>query len=184
MNDLLNPLFPAFAKRLKRQRIASGIKQEVLAHALAVNQTTVSRWENGIQTPDADMQRQAFECLSAKCTDDAALRRLVEGASFCVHLVDEASHECLAYSKSRAKDWNSTDRGMVGVSLWRFATEEIRRAETELEAKGWWDEEHPQPQFLVTSEAIYPELKISAGGMLWERMYLADGRPARLVTGL
>ena len=159
------------------------MKQQALATTLDVNQTTVSRWESGAQTPDSELQHRTMLCLASTPSDDAALKRLVECASHCVHLVDEASHVCLAYSQSRAKDWNATSRGLLGVSLWQFATEEIRRAESELEGHGWWDNVAPAPQCVVTSEAIFAELRISAGSMLWERLYLADGRPVRLVTG-
>ncbi|MEM1401509.1 MAG: helix-turn-helix transcriptional regulator, partial [Pseudomonadota bacterium] len=36
---------PAFGKRLKRLRLAAGVKQEALASLLEVNQATISRWE-------------------------------------------------------------------------------------------------------------------------------------------
>ena len=178
-----HPDFPAFGRRLKRQRVAIGLKQDALAMALGVAQTTVSRWESGAQVPDPDLQHQALRFVASTPGEDAALKRLVEGASQPVHLVDEARHTCLAYSNARAKDWNATRRGLLGISLWRFATEEIRRAEAELEVSGWWDELTPAPRRVVTSEAIYDELRISAGGMLWERLYLTDGTPVRLVTG-
>ncbi|MBV6656306.1 MAG: helix-turn-helix transcriptional regulator [Devosiaceae bacterium] len=176
--------FPTFGKRLKRLRVASGFKQDALAAALGVNQATVSRWEQGAQVPDGAVQHRAFACLGARRGDDAALKRLVETTSDCVHLVDEASHVCLAYSKARAADWRSTDRELLGTSLWRFATDEIRAAEAQLEAEGWWDEPMPAPKYLKTSQADFAELTINEGWMLWERLYLADGTPARLVTGL
>lgn len=183
MTRLSAPTFPSFGKRLKRQRAALGLKQEALAVALGVSQTTVSRWESGAQVPEHEMQQRALRELGASRADDAAIKRLIEGADFAVHLVDEASHECLAYSKTRARDWNVSMRSLIGVSLWQFATEEIQQAEAELDGKGWWDDIAPAPQRLITSGAIYPELRISAGGMIWERMYLADGRPVRLTTG-
>ncbi len=175
---------PSFARRLKRQRIAVGMKQDALAHLLGLNQATVSRWENGSQVPDGALQQKALKYVAAGKTDDAALKRLVETSSQAVHLVDDADHSCLAYSKRRARDWGASDRQMLGVSLWRFATEEIRQAEEALAAHGWWDEALPAPRRVFTSEAVYPELRISPGGMLWERICLADGTPARLVTGI
>ncbi|MBO6676200.1 MAG: helix-turn-helix transcriptional regulator [Rhizobiales bacterium] len=161
-----------------------GLKQEALATALDVSQTSISRWESGAHVPETQIQHDALACLASARTNDAALKRLVESASLCVHLVDEASHVCLAYSKRRAKDWNSTDRGLLGMSLWRFATEEIRLAESQLEDHGWWNDVVPMPKTVMTSEAVFPEIKISEGGMLWERIYLADGTPARLVTAI
>ncbi|MDV7142147.1 helix-turn-helix transcriptional regulator [Tropicimonas sp. TH_r6] len=183
MQPNTSPL-PAFARRLKRQRIAIGLKQAALAHLLGLNQTTVSRWESGRQIPDPAMQQRALECVAARRTDDVALKRLVESSTLAMHLVDDADHTCLAYSKRRARDWHTTGRQMLGTSLWRFATDEIRKAEQALATQGWWDEALPAPRKVFTSEAIYPELRISPGGMLWERIYLADGTPARLVTGI
>ena len=173
---------PSFAKRLKRQRIAIGLKQDALALALGVSQTTVSRWESGANVPEESVQQRTLQCVASTKTDDTALKRLVENAALCVHLVDEANHTCLAYSRHRAEDWGATERQLLGVSLWQFATEEIRLAESELADHGWWDNVIPEPKTVVTSQAIFPELRISAGGMLWERIYLSDGTPARLVT--
>ncbi|MEM6383456.1 MAG: helix-turn-helix transcriptional regulator [Pseudomonadota bacterium] len=176
--------FPFFGKRLKRQRVAAGLKQDALATAIGINQTTVSRWEQGMQLPDWETQVRVFEELANLRADDAALKRLVENTRDCVHLVDEASHVCLAYSMSRAEDWRANQRELLGVSLWQFATDEIREAERELNETGWWDELMPQPKSFKTSGRSYPEINISAGGIMWERIYLSDGTPARLVTGI
>ncbi len=184
MTQLSNIAFPAFGKRLRRLRRATGIKQDALAHQLRVNQATISRWESGAQTPDPDLQQSVMQVLACAKGDDAALKRLVEESAGCVHLVEEASHVCLAYSKGRARDWKSTDRGLVGTSLWQFATDEIRLAESQLEDEGWWELLSPAPKSFITSEAIHPVIRISAGGILWERIYLSDGTPARLVSGI
>ncbi len=122
--------------------------------------------------------------LSVSRTDDAALRRLVETSNDCLHLVEEASHVCLAYSASRAQDWRVSQRGLLGVSLWQFATDEIRQAESALDETDWWAVETPSPISFITSEAIHDQIRISAGGIRWERLYLSDGTPARLVSGI
>lgn len=179
----LDPL-PAFGKRLRRLRRAAGTKQEALATQLGVNQATISRWENGALTPDPGVQRSVMDVLAQTRGNDTALKRLVENSADCVHLIDDASHKCLAYSKGRARCWRATDRGLLGTSLWQFATDEICHAESQLEAEGWWDLLSPTPKSFVTSEAIYPSIRISAGRILWERVYLADGTPARLVSGI
>jgi len=176
--------FPAFGKRLRRLRRAGATKQEALAAQIGVNQATISRWESGTQSPDFNMQRLVFDALARTRGDDAALRRLVETSTGCVHLVEDVSHICLAYSKGRARDWKATDRGHLGTSLWPYATDEIRLAESQLSDEGWWDLLSPPPKSFVTSGAIYPNIRISQGGILWERVYLADGTPARLVSGI
>ena len=55
--------YPAFGKRLKRLRRSVGLKQTALADMLEVDQTTISRWENGTQTPSADLQHAVFSAL-------------------------------------------------------------------------------------------------------------------------
>lgn len=174
---------PVFGLRLRRLRRAKGVKQLALAQALGLDQATISRWESGHQRPAWEVQRQALAMLAIARTHDAALRRLVETSTACVHLVDEASHICLAYSRTRANDWRTSQLDLRGVSLWQFATDEIRQAEAELADTDWWSSPTPAPKQFRTSEKVFDEITISAGGILWERVYLADGTPARLVTG-
>ncbi len=115
--------------------------------------------------------------------DDAALKRLVVHSAECLHLVEEISHRCLAYSAARARDWKTSQSALLGVSLWQFATDEIRSAEADLEQDGWWDLHSPTPKSFVTSEAVHNRIRISAGQITWERLYLSDGTPVRLVSG-
>ncbi len=173
---------PAFGRRLRRMRRAVGIKQSVLSHALGVDQSSVSRWEAGHQTPDERIQQYAFELLAKSRTDDFALRRLVETSTASLHLVEDASHECLAYSKRRAIEWGIAERSLNGTRLWRFATEEIRSAETELGSVGWWSTHLPDARCFRTSARTYDEISVLAGHIRWERMYLNDGTPVRLCT--
>jgi hypothetical protein len=41
----------------------------------------------------------------------------------------------------------------------------------------------PAPRIFQTSERR-DAIRISAGGIMWERLYLSDGTPVRLVTGV
>lgn len=125
----------------------------------------------------------ALNALTSTGTDDTALRRLVENANNYVHLVEEATHICLAYSRNRAGDWRASQQALLGVSLWQFATDEIRQAEAELAESNWWSVRVPTPKSFRTSRRVHDEITISAGGILWERLYLSDGTPVRLVTG-
>lgn len=175
--------FPNFGPRLKRLRRSAGIKQLALADRVGVDQATVSRWERGQQVPAEPMQRRVWAELSPPLWEDAALKRLVEHSADCVHLVDETAHICLAYSRARAADWQTSQRALLGMSLWRFATDEIQQAEAELAETGWWDDQNPEPRVLRTSERR-DLIRIRAGYMRWERLYLSDGTPVRLVSGL
>ncbi len=150
---------------------------------LQVDQATISRWENGTHIPDPAMQQSVFSALDPVREDDAALKRLVVHSAECLHLVEEISHRCLAYSAARARDWKTSQSALLGVSLWQFATDEIRSAEADLEQDGWWDLHSPTPKSFVTSEAVHDLIRISAGQITWERLYLSDGTPVRLVSG-
>lgn len=174
---------PDFGRRLKRLRRALGMKQAVLAGMAGVDQTTVSRWEAGRILPTEPVQRQVLRMVGSSGAGDAALRRLVEGSADCLHLVEDASHVCLAYSGGRAREWQVSQRQMLGQSLWRFATDEIREAEAGLDPAGWWDSALPEPRRFMTSGAHHDEIRIHEGLIVWERMYLADGTPVRLVSG-
>ncbi|SDW35269.1 Helix-turn-helix domain-containing protein [Ruegeria halocynthiae] len=175
--------FPAFGKRLKRLRRSVGLKQSALADLLEVDQTTISRWENGTQIPSAHVQQAVFSALGPVRVQDSGLKRLVVNSSECLHLVEEVTHTCLAYSASRARDWKTSQNALLGVSLWQFATDEIRQAEAELQQDGWWDLHAPSPKAFLTSEAVHDQIRISAGQIVWERLYLSDGTPVRLVSG-
>lgn len=174
--------FPSFGQRIRHLRRAHGLKQLVIAQGTGVDQATVSRWESGLQVPQIEIQHAVFNLLAHYRTDDRTLLRLIENSNEPVHLVDDISHICLAYSNQRAKDWQTSQTAMVGVSLWQFATDEIRAAEAELADTDWWSARIPTPKVFRTSEAKHDAIIISAGAILWERLYLADGTPVRLVS--
>ena len=159
---------PLFGARLRRVRAAIRLKQSALAELVGVDQATISRWESNAQAPDPSLQHRIFDILTPYRSDDAALKRLVQSSIDCIHLVDEATHTCLAYSQSRAKDWRVGKAEMAGVSLWRFATDEIRQAEHDLARTDWWSAIAPRPKRFVTSGSDHQEIRISAGEILWE----------------
>ena len=184
-NKNTRPDLPAFGLRLRRQRRAAGIKQFALSDALKVDQSSVSRWEAGIQIPDIDMQARAFDLLIGAQRDDFALRRLIETSSSTIHLIEDATHKCLAFSKKRGLEWGNIDHSsLYQQSLWRFATREIQTAEENLAKSDWWSAQLPAPHSFFTSAKVYREIIIRPGQILWERMYLADGTPVRLCTNL
>lgn len=185
MNRNTSPNLPSFGLRLRRLRRAAGVKQFALSDALAVDQSSVSRWEAGVQVPDLQMQTRAFDLLVGAQRDDFALRRLIETSSSTVHLIEDATHKCLAFSKKRGMEWGNIDHSsLYQKSLWRFATHEIQAAEANLAHSDWWSAQLPAPHSFITSAKTYREIIIRPGQILWERMYLADGTPVRLCTNL
>lgn len=185
MQSSSSPSLPAFGPRLRQMRRAAGVKQSTLSNELNIDQSTLSRWEAGIQSPEEHIQQEAFSLLANDKPNDFALRRLVESSNSLLHLIEDTTHICLAFSNQRAKEWGNQDSNLlIGKSLWRFATHEIQTAEGSLATSDWWSTRSPPPQTFRTSKKIHNELVINEGQIVWERMYLSDGTPVRLCTSL
>lgn len=177
-----NSSLPAFGTRLKRLRRARGIKQFALADVLSVEQSTVSRWEAGTVLPSNTVQHKALSVLQRTGTADTALKRLVESSKTATHLIDDASHVCLAFSVSRGNEWRRDPSSLLGRQLWAYASDEIQLAEATMAQSEWWDEFLPAPVVLRTSAKSHREMAIKEGELIYERLYLADGTPVRLCT--
>ncbi|TWT14132.1 helix-turn-helix transcriptional regulator [Reyranella sp. CPCC 100927] len=177
---LLMIILPHFGSRLRRIRRLRGLKQAYIAHLAGVVQTTVSRWEAGEIQPDERVANSILLALSRSSTDDRALRTLVESATIVAHLVTDVDHRLLAASPGRIAEWQRDPVDLLGHSLWRFATEPIVAAETSLDSIGWWENPVPAPVEVVTGTRDEGDLRILPSRMTWERIYLADGTPARL----
>jgi transcriptional regulator with XRE-family HTH domain len=161
------------------------MKQSHVADLLGVSQTTVSRWEAGLTRPDRRQAVALRRMLAAPAGPghDAALRRLVESSTAPVHLICDLTHRLLAASAPRTVEWRAAPADFLGRPLFRYASPEIRDAETRLEALGWYD--LPEPRIVFeTGPNDDPVLRILPGRMMWERVLLADGSVARLVTTL
>lgn len=171
---------PAFHLRLRRLRRSRALKQAYVAALLDVDQSTVSRWESGALVPEQPVAERVLALLGAARADDCALRRLVRTSSVPCHLVTDTDHRLLAVSPPREREWQRAAGDLMGTSLWRFATPEIIEAESRLGALQWWDEVAPAPVVLHTSEGRVEGLRIVEGDMVWERVWLANGEPARL----
>ena len=182
MEQFCWPKIPAFGARLRNLRRARSLKQSALAEMIGVEQSTVSRWESGTLTPSSEMQEQVFQSLFDCKVDEFALKLLVESSTLATHLIDEASHVCLAFSKPRGLEWRKDPQTLLGKTLWPYASEEIQLAEEELGKIGWWDTYQPEPFKIRTAPSDNPEMRIWAGYLTYERMYLANGTPVRLCT--
>jgi transcriptional regulator with XRE-family HTH domain len=175
---------PAFGQRLKRLRRSKALKQDAVARLAGVNQATVSRWEAGSLQPSAQAMQVVLQLLHGLPAQDAALQRLVQHCSQPAHLVTDVDHRLLAASLPRQQIWGVAESSLLQTSLWRFATEDIAAAEAQLAASGWWEQEAPAPVTVLVRTARTEGLQIRPSTMLWERVWLANGLPARLCTTL
>lgn len=173
-----------FGLRLRELRRFRQLKQSYIAAIAGVRQATISRWEAGTICPDAISAANVLFALGSVNDDDRMMRRLVENSSLAVHLITDADHRLLAASPARWSEWGTESRRWLGESLWACATDEIVEAETQLVARGWWETRQPSAVELLTSASGTPSMSIQAGALLWERVWLADGTPARLCTSV
>jgi transcriptional regulator with XRE-family HTH domain len=178
----MSTALPEFARRLRAVRRARGMKQSHVADLASVCQSTVCRWERGVIEPEASLADQVLRALCRAPPEDSAVRRLIENCRLPVHLVTDADHRLLAASPSRLAEWGVSSGQLMGQSLWRFATPEIVEAESSLGRLGWWEEWVPAPVQVCTRAGGTEELRIAAGLMVWERLWLSDGTAARLCT--
>ena len=172
-----------YGRALRRWRRLRGVKQSHAAELLGVTQATLSRWERGRHRLPEEAERKLSRLLRAPLdsASDAGLRRLVEHSTQEVHLICDLTHRLLAASPARVINWTADLAEMRGQSLWRFATDEIRVAESRLGELGWYDDGVAQVSFDngANDSAIVP---IEPGVLVWERLQLSDGSLARLVT--
>lgn len=172
-----------FGRALRRWRRLRGVKQSHAAELFGVTQATLSRWERGYhRLPDAAV-RKLSKLLTAplESTADTGLRRLVESSALPVHLICDLSHRLLAASPARFAEWTADASELRGISLWRFATDEIQQAESQLGELGWYDDGTTELRFW-TGANDDPLVPIAPSLLMWERLTLSDGTLARLVT--
>jgi transcriptional regulator with XRE-family HTH domain len=165
----------------RRFRRLRGLKQSHAAELLGVSQATVSRWETGALEPSDDARRAIAALIARHGGEDHALKRLVESATWPVHLICDATHALLAASPARSRQWRCAPHDLAGRSLWRYASDEIRKLEAELPAYGWDMPAGPALAFWTGANRS-PSVPIAPGVTLWERLPLSDGRLARLVS--
>ena len=172
-----------FGRALKRWRRLRGVKQSHAAEMFGITQATLSRWEHGHHRIPEDARHKLSSLLAAPLDSagDSGLRRLVESSTLAVHLICDLSHRLLAASSARYAEWEADPAELHGVSLWGFATDEIRRAESQLGDCGWYEVGAARLSFW-TGPNDSPIVTIVPGVLVWERFQLSDGTLARLVT--
>lgn len=167
-------------------RLRRGMKQSHVGELLGVTQPTVSRIERGDLLPAGALREEAMRFLAARLDvrRDAGLRRLVEMAAAPVHVICDLTHRLLAASPTREREWQRSASDLKGVSLWPYASEIIREAETRLGQYGWGEPDGACAMEVTTNAHSSNALRILPGRMIWERMILSDGSPVRLVTNI
>lgn len=179
-------MFIPSGSTLRRQRIASGMKQCHLAELLGVHQATVSRWEQGRLVPTEGQLAKLlaiFRAAPSRPSHDAALRRLVEGSAQRVHLVCDRTHRLLAASAPRWSQWRIERADLEGACMLRFASPEIAEAEGRLRDLGWF--EGDVGELVVETGANHSQqVPIAPGRFLWQQVLLGDGGVGRLTVQL
>lgn len=171
---------------LKHWRLLNRIKQLHAAQMFGVCQSTISRWESGVQDAEPEQRARIEALLKARLSSaaDHALARLVSCSSQPAHLVCDLTHRLLACSSSRAAEFSVPVSELLGVSLWPFATEAIASQEQRLAGIGWRDNlASPALEFATgtNDSALIP---IQHSLCRWTRFTLSDGSTARLVETL
>jgi len=177
-----SPLGPS----LRRWRVLRRVKQAHAAGLLGVSQATISRWESGAQTPDADEERRLRLLMAARLDSaaDRQLARMVSLSSAPVHLVCDLTHRLLAASPAREREFAVPLSDLLGHSLWRYASPDIVNAEARLGELGWFGPEAPAVELATGANAADAPVPITPSRFRWVRFQLSDGSFARLTETL
>ncbi|MFM0041730.1 helix-turn-helix transcriptional regulator [Paraburkholderia metrosideri] len=182
----LTPTPLALGIALKRWRLLHRVKQTHAAEIFSVAQSTVSRWEAGLQEMEPAERVKVERLLAARLESaaDRALDRLVTESPREVHLVCDFTHRLLACSSSRAAQFGVPVAALLGRSLWRYATPEIMAKEHLLDDLGWRSVLAPLPLEFGSGVNHSSHVPIHDSRCRWTRMTLSDGTAVRLVETL
>ena len=169
-------------RALRTWRGLRRVKQDHAAELLGVSQTTVSRWENGRQTPAPEEQWAIRRLMQARL-DGAAereLARLVTQSARPLHLICDLTHRLLALSALREAEMKVGAAELLGRSFWPHASPGIVAAEAELAALGWFEPGAPAVEGVTRGHST-AAVRIRRSRFRWTRFQLSDGSFARLV---
>src|SRR5262245_15006654 len=107
------------------------MKQAHVADLLRCSQPTITRWESCRLLPSGREAAAIARLLAARLSSagDRALDRLVRGSEAELLLVCDVSHRLLSPSPARERHWRMSASELIGTSMWRFASAEIKEAE-------------------------------------------------------
>lgn len=174
---------PPLGRTLQRWRAINRVKQSHAAELFGVDQSTVSRWERGVQKITGKQRAQAEIMFAARLTSaaDSALARLVQQQMGGAHLMCDHSHRLLALSPMRRKEFGSHADELIGQSLWPYITEDLAAVEHSLESCGWFELQSPPDIIANTTSNSSDVVPIRAGQCRLSRFILSDGTAARLI---
>ncbi|MGE7955110.1 transcriptional regulator [Pseudomonas sp. NPDC089530] len=177
---------PHLGVALRRWRLLHRVKQQHAAQLFNVAQSTISRWESGVQAMEPSERARLEQLLAARLQPgaDQALARLVGDSPRPVHLVCDLSHRLLACSPARAAQFSVPLDELMGTSLWGFVTPEIARQEAALDDLGWRSVLAPPSLEFATGANDCALVPIHQSLCRWTRLTLSDGTAARLVETL
>lgn len=184
--DSIHPPQAPLGRALRRWRVLHRIKQADAAERFGVAQSTVSRWESGVQAMEL-AERMKVEAVLAARLDagaDRVLAGLVSDSPRAMHLICDLSHRLLALSPARARDFGCASDAMIGQSLWPFITVELAAMEARLPALGWRECPGVAPVEMETGANGSDVVPVRPSLCRWTRFVLSDGTAARLVETL
>jgi transcriptional regulator with XRE-family HTH domain len=176
----------ALGQALRRWRLLHRMKQAHAAELFGVAQSTISRWESGLQEMEVRERAKVEALVSARIdtSADRVLATLVSESPRNLHLICDFTHRLLACSPARAREFSVPISDLIGESLRRFSTTRITAEELSLVERGWYERPSPVPVEFDTGENDSEIVPIRQSRCRWTRVLLSDGTPARLVETL
>lgn len=170
---------------LRRIRQVRGIKQGHLADLMGVSQATMSKWETGALIPSPEQCNKFLQIFSTRLcpTQDAWVKRFVENSAGSVHLICHFTHNLLAASRARYREWEQVCSSMYERPLIDDAPDDIQLAEDAL-LKNMDSASLMRPFALNTNGRIGGRYSVKPSLVLWETFQLSDGSWVRLVSSV
>ncbi len=170
---------------LRRIRQVRGIKQGHVAQLMGVSQATMSKWETGILRPSPEQCVKFQQIFAARLCPihDGWVKRFVENSAGSAHLICHFTHNLLAASKTRYREWGQIPSSMYERPLLDDAPDDIQVAEDTLlkniETTGLM-----RPFAINTNGRKGGRYSVHPSLVLWETFQLSDGSWVRLVSNM
>ncbi len=162
----------ALPAELKRARLANAMTQTELAERLGVDQASVSRWENGRQTPDRQIQTRLRDLLfRGRTLADARLAHFISNSTAMITLINMRG-QYVAASPAFRKIWD------IEKPFQSYLTPSLTMAWTMAASVGLFRGEIASMR--VPAEALTPDRTVVPTLANWHLRNTADGEPLLL----